>query len=48
MRPKHVAHSYTNSYNSAMTVIAQDNHLTAGAWAACAPAAVSCTESSSS
>ena len=27
-----------------MTVIAQDNHLTAGAWAACAPAAVSCVE----
>ena len=26
---------FTNSYNSAMTVIAQDDHLTAGAWAAC-------------
>ena len=25
----------TNSYNSAMTVIVQDDHLTAGAWAAC-------------
>ena len=24
----------TNSYNSAMTVIVQDDHLTAGAWAA--------------
>ena len=24
----------TNSYNSAMTVIAQDDHVTAGAWAA--------------
>ena len=29
-------YSHTNSYNSAMTVIAQDDHLTAGAWAACA------------
>ena len=28
---------YTNSYNSAMTVIAQDDHLTAGAWAAFDP-----------
>ena len=28
-------YSHTNSYNSAMTVIAQDDHLTAGAWAAC-------------
>ena len=26
---------HTNSYNSAMTVIAQDDHLTAGAWATC-------------
>ena len=29
-------YSHTNSYNSAMTVIAQNDHLTAGAWAACA------------
>ena len=28
---------YTNSYNSAMTVIAQDDHLTAGARAAYDP-----------
>ena len=28
-------YAHTNSYNSAMTVIAQDDHLTAGAWAAC-------------
>ena len=28
-------YSHTNYYNSAMTVIAQDDHLTAGAWAAC-------------
>ena len=28
-------YSHTNSYNSAMIVIAQDDHLTAGAWAAC-------------
>ena len=28
---------YKNSYNSAITVIVQDDHLTAGAWAACAP-----------
>ena len=28
-------YSRTNSYNSAMTVIAQDDHLTAGAWATC-------------
>ena len=28
-------YSHTNSYNSAMTVIAQDDHLTAGAWTAC-------------
>ena len=27
-------YSHTNSYNSAMTVIAHDDHLTAGAWAA--------------
>ena len=26
---------HTNSFNSAITVIAQDDHLTAGAWAAC-------------
>ena len=26
--------SNTNSYNFAMTVISQDDHLTAGAWAA--------------
>ena len=32
---KNSIYSYTNSYNSAMTVIAQDDHLTAGAWAAC-------------
>ena len=25
-----------NSYNYAMTLISQDNHLPAGAWAACA------------
>ena len=28
---------YTNSNNSVMTVIAQDDHLTAGARAACDP-----------
>ena len=28
-------YSQTNSYNSAMTVIVQDDHLTAGAWVAC-------------
>ena len=28
-------YSHTNSYNSAMTVIGQDNHLTIRAWAAC-------------
>ena len=28
-------YSHTNSYNSTMTVIAHDDHLTAGAWAAC-------------
>ena len=28
-------YSHTNSYNSAMTVRAQDDHLIAGAWAAC-------------
>ena len=28
-------YSHTNSYNSAMTFIAQDDHLTVGAWAAC-------------
>ena len=28
-------YSYTNSYNFATTVISQDDHLTAGAWAAC-------------
>ena len=28
-------YSHTNSSISAMTVIAQDGHLTAGAWAAC-------------
>ena len=28
-------YAHTNPYNSAMTVIAQDDHLTAGAWAAC-------------
>ena len=28
-------YSHTNSNNSAMTVIAQDDHLTAGVWAAC-------------
>ena len=28
-------YTYPNSYNSAMTSIAQDDHLTAGAWAAC-------------
>ena len=27
-------YAHTNSYNSAMTVIAQDDHLTAGAWVA--------------
>ena len=26
---------HTNSYNFAMTFILQDDHLTAGAWAAC-------------
>ena len=29
-------YSHTNSYNSAMTFISQDDHLTAGAWAVCA------------
>ena len=29
-------YSHTNSYDSAVTVIVQDDHLTAGAWAACA------------
>ena len=28
-------YAHTNSYNSALTVIAQDDHLAAGAWAAC-------------
>ena len=28
-------YSHTNSYNSAVTVIVQDDHLTAGTWAAC-------------
>ena len=28
-------YSHTNSYNSAMTIIVQDDHLTAGAWATC-------------
>ena len=28
-------YSHTNSYNFAMTVILQDDHLTAEAWAAC-------------
>ena len=28
-------HSHTNSYNSAMTLISQDDHLTAGTWVAC-------------
>ena len=28
-------YSHTNSYNFAMTLISQDDHLTAGAWAAC-------------
>ena len=32
-------YSHTNSYNFAMALILQDDHLTAGAWAACA-----CTE----
>ena len=27
-------YAHTNSYNSAMIVIAQDDHVTAGAWAA--------------
>ena len=27
-------YAHKNSYNSAMTVIAQDDHVTAGAWAA--------------
>ena len=39
MRPFHQSkrsdNKRHNSYNSAMTVIAQDDHLTAGAWAAC-------------
>ena len=30
-----VKYSHTNSYNFAMTLISQDDHLTAGAWAAC-------------
>ena len=29
-------YSHTNSYNSATTLISQDDHLTAGAWAVCA------------
>ena len=28
-------HSHTNSYNFAMTLISQDDHLTAGTWVAC-------------
>ena len=28
-------YSHTNSYNDAMTLISQDDHLTAGTWAAC-------------
>ena len=28
-------YSHTNSYNFAMTAITQDDHHTAGAWAAC-------------
>ena len=32
-------YSHTNSYSSAMTVIAQDDYLAAGAWAVCG-----CTE----
>ena len=28
-------YSHTNSYNYAMTLISQDDHLTAGPWAAC-------------
>ena len=28
-------YSHTNSYNFAMTLISQGDHLTAGAWAAC-------------
>ena len=28
-------YAHTNSFNSALTVIAQDDHLAAGAWAAC-------------
>ena len=28
-------HSHTNSYNFAMTLLSQDDHHTAGAWAAC-------------
>ena len=39
MRPFHQSkrsdNKRHNSYNSAMTVIAQDDHLTAGAWVAC-------------
>ena len=30
-------YSYPNSYNAATTVIAQDDHLTVGAWATCGP-----------
>ena len=33
-------YSHTNSHNFAITVIAQDDHLTAGAWAACGWACV--------
>ena len=29
-------YSHTNSYNHAMTLISQVDHLAAGAWAACA------------
>ena len=32
---KQFVYSHTNSYNFAMTLITQDDHLTAGAWAAC-------------
>ena len=31
-------YSHKNSYNFAMTLISQDDHLTGGAWAACASA----------
>ena len=30
-------YAHTNSYNSAMTIIAQDDHVTAGAWAVYEP-----------